>query len=194
MNKALKDYLDRKMSGSNSRRDGNQSWLLKKMESRNSDYEDSRDYARSGDRRRDMEDMRDNRSDYEDYRMDSRDYNDDYADYHRSKPIKLSKSDIHRWNKMFENFDGTRGAHYDMQQVIHAADKIGVKFDDFSEKEFCVAVNMMYADYGHVIKEMVPDKELICCAKLAKAFLEDPDAPEASEKLALYFHCIVDCE
>jgi hypothetical protein len=135
----------------------------------NMDFRDSEDYARDG-------------------RYDSR---GDYRDYGRMP--RLSKTDIHHWKQMMENEDGTRGPHYDMQQIISAADKIGVKFDEFDEKEFCIAVNMMYSDYCKVAKKYIaPDKELHFFAELAKAFLDDEDGPEASEKLALYFHCIVD--
>ena len=67
------------------------------------------------------------------------------------------------------------------------------RFDEYSEREFCMAVNMMYSDYCKVAKRFVaPDKEIMFFAELAKAFLDDADGPEPSEKLALYFHCIVD--
>ena len=131
-----------------------------------------------------------------DERYDSRDYRDsrdmrDSRDYHDAP--KLSKSDILRWKQKMENEDGTRGAHFDMQQIMNVAEKLNVKFDEFDEREFCIAVNMMYSDYCKVARKYVaPDKELMFFAELAKAFLDDEDAPEASEKLALYYHCIVD--
>jgi hypothetical protein len=93
---------------------------------------------------------------------------------------------------MMENFDGTRGEHYNAEQVRDVAEKLDIRFNEYSETDFCLTVNMMYSDYGRVLKKYVPpDKELHVCAELAKAFLEDPDGPEPSEKLALYFHCIV---
>lgn len=163
----------------------------------NVDFEGSMDFRNdSGSDYRYSRDSR-NSNDSRDYR-DHNDYNDynDYArrdsrDYHRS--LRLSKTDVHHWKQMMENEDGTRGPHYDMQQIMSVAEKVGVRFDDFDEKEFCIAVNMMYSDYCKVAKKFVaPDKELTFFAELAKAFLEDEDGPEASEKLALYFHCIVD--
>lgn len=159
------------------------------------DYEDERDY---GDERRDVRGSgRGDRRDSRDYE-DERDYEDsrrrfsyeDGRDYH--KEIRLAKSDMHEWKRMLENADGTRGPHYDIQQIMSAAEKHDVKFKDFTEAEFCMAVNMMYADYCHALKKFVEhDKLLECCMCLAKAFLEDEDGPEASEKLALYYHCIV---
>lgn len=145
----------------------------------NVDFEGSMDFENS--KRYSSED---------DERYDSRDFRD-RRDYHDTP--RLSKTDIHRWKQMMENEDGSRGAHYDMQQIMSVADKHGVKFDEYSEKEFCIAVNMMYSDYCKVAKKYVsPDKELAFFADLAKAFLDDEDGPEPSEKLALYFHCIVD--
>ena len=67
--------------------------------------------------------------------------------------------------------------------------------EDFDEKEFCLVVNVMYSDYCKVLKKYVPaEKELIVCAEMAKAFLEDDDGPEASEKLALYYYFIANYE
>ena len=122
----------------------------------------------------------------------------DSRDYHRSRaePLRLSKSDIKRWDSMLENFDGSHGCHYGMEDIDKVVDKLGIRFRDFSEKEFCITVNMMYADYGHVLKSKAEssDELLTLCAEMAKAFLDDPDGPYPSEKLALYFHCIVDSE
>lgn len=201
MNKYLMDYLDRKTSGDY------------EDNRRGRDRRDSRDYEdeRRGRDRRDNRDNRDNRDmrDYEDERRgrDSRDYEDerrrrdyederdyDERDYHRPR-MRIRKSDMKHWKHNMENADGTRGEHYDMEQIMHAAEKVGVKFNDFSEKEFCLAVNMMYSDYCKVLKKhLPPEKELIVCAELAKAFLDDADGPEPSEKLALYYYCIVDSE
>lgn len=141
------------------------------------DEEDMRDSGRGRGHERYMEDFEDSR------------------DYHQHHPIKLSKSDMNRWKHMMQNVDGTQGEHFDMEQVMHAAEKLGIRFDSFNEREFCLAMNMIYSDYGRVIhKYCQPDKELIVSAELAKAFLDDPDGPEPSEKLALYFHCIADLE
>lgn len=147
------------------------------------DYEDERRGVRGSGRggrdRRDYEDSR-RRFSYEDGR-----------DYH-NKELRLTKSDMHEWKRMLENADGTRGPHYDMQQIMSVAEKHDIKFKEFSEAELCVATNMMYADYCHALKKFVEHDELLeCCMCLAKAFLEDEDGPEASEKLALYYHCIV---
>lgn len=200
MNNSTIDYLVRKMESRRDMRDSRSS-------------RDARDYrGYEHDERRDMRDYRHgesrgsvdfegsmdfedrNRDERSDYRRSRRDYEDerrDMRDYHKTP--RLSKTDVHHWKQMMENEDGTHGPHYDMQQIMSAAEKSGVRFEDFDEKEFCIAVNMMYSDYCKVAKKYVaPDKELAFFADLAKAFLEDEDGPEASEKLALYFHCIVD--
>lgn len=207
MDKTTFDYLIRKSDSRRSRRDSRDM----------RDYEDSRRMRRDykdyedGRRGRDSRDYRDyeDRRDYEDGRthrgrgnvdfegtMDFNDYNYDNRDSRDySKSPKLSKTDIHHWKQMMRNEDGTRGPHYDMRQTMDAAEKIGVDFenDDFDEKEFCMAVNMMYSDYCKVVKKYTsPDKELMFFAELAKAFLDDEDGPGASTKLALYFNCIVD--
>jgi hypothetical protein len=99
------------------------------------------------------------------------------------------------WKRMMKNADNSTGAHYDMQEIMQAAERANIRFADFDEKEFCLVVNMMYSDYCKVVKKHIaPEKELSFFVDLARAFLEDDDGPEPSEKLALYYHCIVKSE
>lgn len=109
--------------------------------------------------------------------------------------FKLEPQDIKKWESMLVNADGTKGKHFDMHQVTDAASKLGIRFDKYSEKEFCMAMNMLYSDLCEVCRAYVsPDKEAWYYAKMAQAWLEDDDGPEPSEKLALYYHCIADNE
>jgi hypothetical protein len=167
MNKGLMDYIDRKTS----RRDYT---------------EHEMDHVNDRRSRRDYRDEHDYRDDYE----DSRDYGK------RSRNLmRIRKSDMKHWKHNMQNADGTKGEHYTMEQVVDAAEKLGVKYVSFDEIELCIATNMMYSDYCRVIRNYVPkDMELMMCVELAKAFLDDEDGPEASEKLALYYYCIVDSE
>lgn len=125
-------------------------------------------------------------------RYDTYDYNYDMADY-GEHAMKLSKKDIQTWKRKMMNADGSHGEHFDMQQIMSAAEKLGIRFKEYDEKELCITANMLYSDYCEVLKSLVPkDKEDIVYTKMAQAFLEDEDAPEGSEKLALYYKCIVD--
>jgi hypothetical protein len=192
MNKEILLYLERKMRGGE--------------DSRRSNRYDNKD-SRGGDNRRrnsrhsnDQEGYpvrarapRGNYEDYEDYGYDYEDERDyeDSRDYHNYKHLRLTKADIMHAEESLHNVDGTHGPHLDYQQAIQAAEKLGIRFDAYTEKEFCLAMNMMYADYALIIqKHNPPEKMAQICAELAKAFFDDPDGPEPSEKLALYIHCI----
>ena len=189
MNSAVIRYLQRRMHDHRDAEDG--MYYSKRHEG---DYEDGRRGVKgTGRRNRDM-------NDYE-YEADHRDYADhaDHRDYkyredfsdRRNPELRLTKSEMMEWRHHMENSDGTQGPHYDMQQVMHAAEKMEIKFNAFDEKEFCTAVNYIYSDYGKTIKKYLPpDKELMFCAEMAKDFLDDADGPEPSVKLALYYHCI----
>lgn len=171
-------YLERKMRD---REEGHRGSYPKKH-SRHSSHHNVETYpVRAHTPRRDYED-------YEDYE----DYDDeDVRDYHSPKHLRLTKSEIMQAEEKLHNLDGTRGPHFDYQQAMQAAERIGIRFDTYTEKEFCLAMNMMYADYAHVIQKHSPPEKLVqICAELAKAFFDDPDGPEPSEKLALYVHCI----
>ena len=192
MDRRVLDYLERRM-GQDSR-----DYRRRRDYGDSRDYEDGRDYrderdedyasdgrrgvrgsGRRGNRRR------------RDY-ADERDYRNDGNDYEMHAKFELNKSDMHKWKQMMHNADGTKGPHYDMQQIMQIADKMGIEFEDYDEKEFCITVNMMYSDYCKVLRKFASsEKELMVCAEMAKAFLEDEDGPEPSEKLALYYHCIV---
>lgn len=182
MNRMILDRLERRMGEDSRRRRSSRTGRYmsdRSMDRR--DYEDERDYE---DRRRgrDYEDERDYRRGRRDYE-DERDYDD---------RIELSKADMHEWKRKMVNADGSKGAHYDMQQVMPLADKLGIRFNEYDEKEFCLAVNIMYSDYCSVANKYVPhEKALMFYGEMAKAWLEDEDGPEPSEKLAMYYHCIV---
>ena len=177
------------------------------------DYDDERDYRRDYDDRDYRDYRRGDRRDYEDghrfeYEDDRRDYEDGRRGVRGSgrgrmrdrddmgnKPKYLTKSEMHRWKEMLKNVDGSRGEHFDMQQCMAVANKLGLSFKEFTEKEFCMAMNMMYSDYCKTVRKYVPEeKHMMFYGDLALDWLEDPDGPEASEKLAKYFRKVVDSE
>ena len=130
---------------------------------------------------------------------DYRDYDDDDYEmdgHHPSGLMRLKKKDFKEWEKNLENADGTKGKHFEPDQIKHMAEQLGIKYREYDEKDLCMAANMLYSDYCAVLKNVLtPDKELIGYVKLAQAWLEDPDASvEGSEKLALYYWCIVSDE
>lgn len=177
-------------------------WLIEQMGHDNRDSRRTRGNGRRDRRDRPENDYEDY-DDYEDY-ADYEDYGDyadsrrgsgrrDMRDYNDMPEMKLKKSEGNRWLHEMENTDGTKGPHYTMQEVMHAAEKLGIRFNEFSEREFFIAVNMWYSDYGHITKRLVgdnKDKELMANADYAKAFLDDPDGAEGSEKLAVTYHCM----
>ena len=133
----------------------------------------------------------------EDYRGDMRgDYRGDMrGDYRRDygEEVKLSRSDMKRWKKMLKNGDGTTGEHFTADQMREVSHQIGARYDEYDEMELCMTANMLYSDLCEALRPLVPkEKEAMVYAKMAKAWLEDDDGPEGSEKLALYFYCIVD--
>ena len=134
----------------------------------------------------------DHRGDYRnDYR--GRDYGEGRHKEHYEEEMKLSKSDMKRWKKMLKNGDGSTGEHFTKEQLTEAMHTVGASFEGYDETDLCMAANMLYSDLGEALRPMVPvDKEPMIYAKLARYWLEDEDGPEGSEKLALYFYCIVE--
>ena len=124
-----------------------------------------------------------------DYMADEhhRQYEHDYAE---DKPMHLTKKDFKHWEKKIENADGTMGRKWSKEQIMPIAQQLGIKFADFTEDDYVMTMNMLYSDYCKVL-----GADGVMYGKLAKAFLEDDDFEgTGSEKLALYYHCIVEEE
>lgn len=118
------------------------------------------------------------------------DYSDDYYDGHNVE--RLSKSDMAEWKRSLLNADGTQGPHFSIGQVMQSAQALGIRFNDYDEKEFCMAMNMLYSDFCEAFRGFVsPEKESIFFAKMANAFLDDEDGPDPSVKLARYYHKVL---
>jgi len=71
------------------------------------------------------------------------------------------------------NSDGTTGQHWAESDTTRVAKSVGVTFTDFNEWDWYFVMNMMYSDYYKIFGST--DSNYI---NLAKAFLEDADAPK----------------
>lgn len=154
-------------------------------DNRQSDYDDYDDYEMGQDTRRGVRGSGRRRRD----RMNDRyDYDDD--DYEK---VKLSRKIKNAWKHKLLNTDGTRGAHFSIDDLMEPIEKMRLSFDSYSESDVCLTANMLYSDFGKTLKHIIPqDKEPYYYTALAKDFLEDDDSGvEGSEKLAAYYHFIV---
>jgi hypothetical protein len=114
-------------------------------------------------------------------------------DYGKEKEMKLSRSDMKKWKHMLKNADGSAGEHFTAEHIHEAANQVGATFEEYDEKDLCMAANMLYSDLCEALRSLIPrDKEAMIYTKMARYWLEDEDGPQGSEKLALYYYCIVD--
>lgn len=119
----------------------------------------------------------------------------DYAEEGEEEENRLTKEDIKKWTRSLEGADGSRGEHFEKKQIADVAKTIGVKFDKYSHEELALVANMLYSDFCEALRNYIPrdvEKEAMAYTKMAQAWLEDPDAPEGSEKLALYYYCVIE--
>lgn len=116
-----------------------------------------------------------------------RDYGDDMDD-------RLSKKEIKEWEKSLVNDDGTRGAHFQTEQIDQVAQSLGIDPKEFGDGVLCVITNAMYADYCSVARKFGVDR-IEFYIELAKAFLKDKDFDgDGAEKAFLYYTFIVSDE
>ena len=137
--------------------------------------------------------------DRNDYNQDSayndrRDYNDqrdyDMRDYGIPR---LTPEDLQWWKNHLENEDGTKGPRFNLSQTTPVAERLGIRFNNYTPEEFCMAMNMFYSDFCMDLRNFIPqEREATEYAKMARRFMEDKDAGvKGSDKLAVYYHCIV---
>ena len=120
----------------------------------------------------------------------------EYMDYAHEDSMRLTRRDMMNWKEKMENADGSYGEHFTGGQIRQAVQAMGIEMKGYNEKELCLAANMLYSDYGEVLRPFIPkEKEAYVYVNLAKAFLEDPDSSvKGGEKLACYYYAIVDDE
>lgn len=202
--KDARDYDDRfDMSYSRRRKteryDEDEPYNYKRYDRYPEDYSE-----RNQDRiRRPREERYDIPEEYSHHRRHSRrskgydeDYEDDYEDDYNCgtmPQLRLSKQTTNKWLDHLINADGSKGAHFQLEPILHACNDMGITFDHFSQQTLFMTVNMLYSDYCGVLRGYIPtDKELYIYVGLAKAFLEDPDSELCGEeKLAAYYYGIV---
>lgn len=80
----------------------------------------------------------------------------------------------------FENEDGSKGPHWTVEQITDYAKNHGLSYRNYNEYDFAFAMNMVYSDYYGSVSDSTD-----AYYKLAKAFIEDKDAPEG--KAFLYY-------
>ena len=127
--------------------------------------------------------------------MYSRDSRRDGYDYGEMEYGKMSEKDIEKWSESLVNSDGTRGKHFKKDQLEHILKQSNIDVKRFGGAQvFCMAVNMMYADYCAAARKFGVDVPEFY-VDMAKAFLEDKDFHgEPEEKLWLYYKCIAEQE
>ena len=84
-----------------------------------------------------------------------------------------------------ENRDNTIGAHWTVEQISDYAKSRGVPTSSYNIYDFAYVMNIMYSDYYGSVPDNVDTY-----FKMAKAFLEDKDAPEG--KAFRYYKAMCD--
>ena len=98
---------------------------------------------------------------------------------------KMDEETAEEWTAQMKNVDGTKGAHWKMEQVKQVQQVRKIECDPV---EFFVAMNMMYSDYNKVARAHGVNN-VDFYADMAKAFLDDEDAVD--NKLMAYYERVV---
>ena len=106
-----------------------------------------------------------------------------------SEASTFTEDDARRWVQHMKNADGSTGPHWTQEQTAAVAGSVGVH--DVDPWAWYAAMNMMYSDYWESAMRYGVDRPEYY-ADLAKEFLFDKDAGGPEEKIAGYYHGIVE--
>ncbi len=101
------------------------------------------------------------------------------------KSKKLDKQTVEKWLQQMQNADGSRGAHWTMEQVHKLMSQKGIEQDPVM---FWAALNMMYSDYCEIAQKYGLNHDGYYI-DLAEAFLDDEDVK--GDKLSKYYFGVV---
>lgn len=90
------------------------------------------------------------------------------------------------WTRDMVNSDGSRGPHWNMDQVQQVMEQRGINCDP---AQFYAVLNAVYSDYYAVAKKYGLSNKMDFYVDLAKAWLDDDDA--VKDKVKKYFDNIV---
>lgn len=102
--------------------------------------------------------------------------------------MPFNRLSAEKWMKEIENEDGTKGAHWTLEQAKQLMAQKGIKADPVS---FWVVLNSMYADYCKTLKKYGVGDKIDFYVDLTKDFLNDKDSVGGDAKVAAYFEHIV---
>lgn len=105
--------------------------------------------------------------------------------YANGGDMALTEDMAEEWMDGLHNEDGTKGAHWTLDQVKQVMGQRGIKGDTI---EYWVILNSLYSDYCGVLKKHNANN-MDVYVDMAAAWLKDKDAVD--NKAAKYFHYIV---
>lgn len=120
-------------------------------------------------------------------------YNEGYGVYNMAhEKEELSKKQIQDWIDSLQNADGTRGETFSKEESAAIARKVGAKFDNYTEEDFALVLNLLYSDFCDALEKADAKADKIeTYGYLALAWLEDDDAVPPMEKIYNYYKHIV---
>jgi hypothetical protein len=91
-----------------------------------------------------------------------------------------------------ENEDGTRGAHWSLEETTALANQYGINLNHkFNRYDWFVALNMVYSDYYKVMLSITNSNSTKNFVEFAKAWLNDKDIEEGK---MWYYYIYVMCD
>lgn len=79
---------------------------------------------------------------------------------------------LRRALESLDNEDGTKGAHWSLEETTDVASQYGIEFVGFDKYDWCYVLNMVYSDYYGAVPN-----DVSTYVKIAKKFILDKDAP-----------------
>lgn len=106
------------------------------------------------------------------------------------KDDDYKSDDYSKWLDKLINVDGSKGPHWSLDKTNDIAKEHNVYFEDISDKDWNMTLNMVYSDYSNIAKKYGIDTASFY-VDIAKAWLFDDDTISGKDKLKEYYKHIV---
>ncbi len=122
------------------------------------------------------------------YEIEDKKHKDEY--HHHKHKDDHNRHDYSEWLRKLINSDGSNAPHWTLEQTNEVAKEYNIYFEDISDKDWNMTLNMIYSDYADIAKKYNINN-ISFYVDMAKAWLFDKDTIQGKEKLKEYYKNIV---
>jgi hypothetical protein len=122
----------------------------------------------------------------------NRDRNQNDFDDDDDRPLRLPKKVREHWLHKLVDKHGNKGPRFSKEEVMNAADKMQIDYDDYTPADLYLMTNVLYSACTVFRKHGSKENEVYEWVAAAQEWLEDADTTlVGSEKVVAYYYNVI---